>query len=117
MMFATHVIMKSTIKWEDDRGRLHHLHPKFTLILAGGEYVDKIAVADTVYVQPPDTTAEPTYLGHTMPWVVAVGSLIEFIQTYATRMYEAQAPFVWAEPTEDKTTKEYMFPGMYPIKE
>lgn len=115
MMFATHIIMESTIKWEDSKG-LHSFQPKFTLILAGGEYVDKIAVADTVYVQPPDPTTEPIYLGHTMPWVVAVGSLIKFIQTYATRVYEAQAPFVWADPTDDKATKEYMFPGMYPME-
>jgi hypothetical protein len=51
-----------------------------------------------------------------MSWVVAVGSLIKFIQTYATRVYEAQAPFVWADPTDDKATKEYMFPGMYPME-
>jgi hypothetical protein len=38
MMFATHIIMESTIKWEDSKG-LHSFQPKFTLILAGGEYV------------------------------------------------------------------------------
>lgn len=115
MMFATHVVMRSTIKWEDGKG-VHNFHPEFTLIMVGGEHVGTIAVADRVYVQPPSQIDEPIYLGHTMSWVDAVGALISFIRIYAEEAYDAIAPFVWAEVIEGLISKEYVYDGEYPLE-